>query len=229
MNFLNALIGVWLLSAALPQAPQTILAGKVVTVHSGDTFTIETPDGKAYKVRLEEVDAPEMSQTFGKQSADFLSGLILNQALRVDVTFVDKFGRRVGRAILAGGTVVNDEVIANGYAWHYRATPRPDERLTALERYAFAHSLGLWMQKNPVPPWEHRREATVPEAPRDRGEVDYDRVLHYGIVGDPKTRTYVWPACGGYLKASRIAKPVVFLYRKQAEELGYRPAGPCPS
>jgi len=219
-------MGVWLLSAAL-HSPQEILVGRAAAVHSGDTFTLET-DHKAYKVRLEEVDAPESAQTFGRPAAEFLRELILGRALRVDVAFVDKYGRRVGRVVLAGGTVVNDEVIAHGYGWHYRATPDPDERLTALEHYAFHHSLGLWMEKDPVPPWEHRREAAIPDAPETLSDVDYDRVLHYGIVGNPNTRTYLWPACRGYIKASRIAKPVVFLHRRQAERMGYHPAGRCP-
>ncbi|CAI2716877.1 Putative Nuclease (SNase domain protein) [Nitrospina watsonii] len=215
------------MSAALG-APEQTLVGKAVRVLSGDTFALEV-EGKLYKVRLEEVDAPEASQPFGKQAFDYLQELILHRALRVDVAFVDTYGRHVGRVVLAGGRVVNDEVIANGYGWHYRATPDPDKRLTELERYAFAHSLGLWMQVEPVPPWEHRREKTLPEAPRVAAEMDYDRVLHYGIVGDPQSRTYQWPACGGYTRAARIKKPVIFQTRQQAQEMGYRPAAGCPS
>ncbi|MCF8721906.1 thermonuclease family protein [Nitrospina gracilis] len=227
MHYLKLVAGVALLTAALG-SPEKVLVGHAVEILSGDTFALEA-ENKLYKVRLEEVDAPERGQPFGKQSRDYLEELILHRAIRVDVSFVDKYGQQVGRAVLAGGRVVNDEVVAQGYGWHYRATPNPDARLARLEQYAFAHSLGLWMQVEPVPPWEHRREKIIPEAPWERAEMDYDRVLHYGIVGDVKSRIYQWPACRGYTRAAGINKPVIFQTRKQAEEMGYRPAARCPS
>ncbi|MGP0566259.1 MULTISPECIES: thermonuclease family protein [unclassified Nitrospina] len=227
MHFLKLAVGVALLTAALG-SPEKILVGHAVEILSGDAFALEV-ENKRYKVRLEEVDAPEPGQPFGRQAFDYLDELIRHRAIRVDVSFVDKDGWHVGRAVLAGGRVVNDEVIAQGYGWHYRATPDPDERLTTLEHHAFAHSLGLWMQVEPVPPWEHRREKVIPAAPWSQAEMDYDRVLHYGIIGDPRSRTYQWPACRGYSRAVRIRKPVIFQTRKQAQELGYRPARHCPS
>ena len=206
--------------------PRNVLVGKAVRVHSGDTFVLLAND-ETVKVRLEEVDAPEAKQLFGPQSRRFLEKLILRRSLRVDVSFIDKYGRRVGRATLAGGRVVNDEVVGEGYAWHYRATPNPDKHLAQLERNAFSHSLGLWIQKHPVPPWEHRREQLVPPAPLKMEEVDYETVLHTGILGIPANKTFIWPACGQYL-SRKIKKPVIFLSLHQAKKGGYHKGSDCP-
>lgn len=208
------------------QTTKNILVGKAIRVHSGDTFVLSVED-KAIKIRLEEVDAPEDRQPFGPQSHRYLEKLILGRSLRVDVAFSDRFGRRVGRATLAGGRVVNDEMIGEGFAWHYRAAPKPDKHLTELERNAFAHSLGLWVQKHPVPPWEFRRERIVPPAPMKLEEVDYENVLHTGILGVPANKTYTWPACGQYL-ARKIEKPVVFLSLHQAATGGFKKGMDCP-
>jgi micrococcal nuclease len=45
------------------------LAGKVVRVHDGDTLTVLI-DHRQIRVRLVEIDAPELGQAFGRRSRD---------------------------------------------------------------------------------------------------------------------------------------------------------------
>ncbi len=215
-------------SVAVAAGPDSgnVLVGKAIRVHSGDTFVVSVED-KAVKIRLQEMDAPEEKQPFGPISRRHLEDMIIGRSLRIDVAFIDRFGRRVGRATLAGGKVVNDEMVGEGYAWHYRATPKPDKHLSELERNAFSHSLGLWIQKHPVPPWEFRRERIIPKPPAKMDDVDYENVLHTGILGDGATKTYTWPACSQYL-SRKFKKPVVFLSLHQAAISGFQKAGDCP-
>ena len=51
-------------------APPATTAGKVVSVHDGDTVTVRTDDGQTLKVRLQGIDAPELKQPFGSRSRD---------------------------------------------------------------------------------------------------------------------------------------------------------------
>ena len=46
------------------------LIGKVVKVSDGDTITILTSDKTQYKIRLNDIDAPEKKQAFGNKSKD---------------------------------------------------------------------------------------------------------------------------------------------------------------
>ncbi len=50
---------------AAPAATETRLTLKVVSVHDGDTFTGIDESNQQVKVRLDAVDAPELSQPYG--------------------------------------------------------------------------------------------------------------------------------------------------------------------
>ena len=68
---------------------------------------------------------------------------------------VDRYGRVVGR-VFVGGTDVNRELVAQGFAWVYRKYS-DDAELLELEAEAKQKGLGLWAEPNPIPPWEWRR------------------------------------------------------------------------
>ncbi len=215
-----ALMSLWLSAASPP------LIGKVVAVHDGDTFTLQS--GRTlYKIRLAEVDAPERAQVFGKQAHQFTAQMILGRTVRVDVVMVDRYDRRVGTVIVEDGRVLNEELVHAGLAWYYRVSPRKNERLQRLEHDAFAGKLGLWVEKAPLPPWEFRREAHIPAVPVTVQQVDYDRIFHYGLIGDSRTKKMRWPACKNY-KLSRPKKAMVFHSLQQARSMGFQPAADCP-
>jgi len=217
-----SLISLWL-AAASPGVP---LTGQVVAVQDGDTFTLQS-GGSLYKVRLSDVDAPELGQVFGKQARQFTERMVLGRHVWVNVSLVDKHDRRVGEVIVEDGWVLNEELVHAGWAWYYRVDPVKNERLQRLEQYAFAHKLGLWVEQEPLPPWEFRRESRIPEAPESVSQVDYDRIFHYGIVGNRRTKTVRWPACKHY-RLSRPRQALIFHSRQQARQMGFTPAKDCP-
>lgn len=214
------------LSLWLAAVPVGSLTGQVVAVHAGDTLTVQSGPS-LYKVRLSDVDAPEMGQVFGKQARQFTEEMTLGHQVRVNVSMIDMHGRRIGEVIVEDGWVLNEELVHAGFAWYYRVHPIKNERLQRLEQYAFSKKLGLWVEQEPLPPWEFRREAHIPEAPVSAGQVDYDRIFHYGIIGSRRTKTVRWPACKKY-RLSRPQQALVFHSLQQARQMGFKPAKDCP-
>lgn len=217
-------ISMWLMATPPSHPP---LVGQVVAVHQGDTLTIES-GGSLVKVRLADVDAPEMGQVFGKQARRFTEQMALGLTVRVDVVMIDRYDRRIGTVIIEDGRVLNEELVHAGLAWYYRVNPRKRHRLQTLEHDAFARKLGLWVQKQPIPPWEFRRETLIPAVPATARQVDYDRIFHYGLIGDFKAKTLRWPACKLY-RVRRPKQAMVFHSLEQARQMGFRPAKDCPN
>ncbi|TDJ52698.1 MAG: hypothetical protein E2O42_03440 [Nitrospina sp.] len=220
MNFTGALLSMWLVAAG-----QT-LTGQVVVVHDGDTLTLQS-GSSLYKIRLAEVDAPEMGQVFGQQARRFTEELALGRRVRVNISLIDKYDRRVGTVIIEDGRVLNEELVHAGLAWYYRVSPVRNPRLQRLEQGAFQNRLGLWVEKEPIPPWEFRRESTLPELPATASQVDYDRIFHYGMVGNRRTKKFRWPTCKHY-RLSRPRQALIFHSRQQARDMGFQPAKDCP-
>ncbi len=202
------------------------LQGEVRQVASGDTFTIETADGGFYKIRLRDVDAPELSQTFGKQARAFTESRVGGKTVTVHVSLVDRFQRRIGTVSLPDGTLLNEELVRLGYAWHYPALQPVSGVLSGLEREARQNRLGLWVDDAAVPPWIYRRESAYPAPPQEPKHMDYDRYFEYGLIGNPDTRIYLWPACGGY--PDHRDGWVRFGSLATAEGRGYKRAANCP-
>ena len=68
----------------------------------------------------------------------------------------DKYGRTVGH-ILIDGRDVNLEMLEAGMAWHYKHYDH-NARLARGEEEARVAKKGLWADRDPVPPWEWRKE-----------------------------------------------------------------------
>src|SRR5512137_2825926 len=73
-----------------------IIEGRVVGVHDGDTITLLMTDHQQVKVRLAQIDAPEIGQAFGQRSKQALSDLVFNKSIEVKKEAIDKYGRTVG-------------------------------------------------------------------------------------------------------------------------------------
>jgi len=209
----------------LPQAELKTINGEVISIKDGDTFTIKDQRDKLYKVRLADIDAPEIGQPFGRPAKRLLEDLALEKIVRVNYTQEDKYGRLIGEVFLPDGKMLNEEAIKAGLAWHYRVKHPHSTFLEKMEYKAWKKKMGLWVQEKPIPPWEFRRETRVPIPPSNQANMDYDLFLTYGIIGDPKTRIYQWPTCRGYPKNPK--NHITFGNLLDAETLGYRAARGC--
>ena len=94
MGLKSALLALMLF--LVPQAELKTINGKVTLLLNGDTLTLKTKSNRAYKVRLADIDAPEIGQPFGKPSRRLARDLALNKTVRVNYTFKDKYSRLIG-------------------------------------------------------------------------------------------------------------------------------------
>lgn len=131
------------------------LEGKVVGVHDGDTITVLDAQKTQHKIRLAQIDAPEISQAWGKNSKKALSDLVYGKIVYVEVESTDHYGREVG-TIFVDDIDVNKKQVATGNAWVYLRYFY-DNDLLKLERQARNNRLGLWSSGDATPPWEYRR------------------------------------------------------------------------
>ena len=140
------------------------LTGLVISVHDGDTVRIRgsgTGNGTEHSVRLDGIDAPELSQAFGAQSQAALSAQVLNQSVQVAYSKTDQYGRIVGAVFTQDCEYANLHQVQAGLAWFYRAYQC---ELASATRAAFSlaedqaqqGALGLWAQGAPVAPWVYR-------------------------------------------------------------------------
>jgi len=126
-----------------------------VSVHDGDTLTVVI-DRHQVRVRLVDIDAPELGQPFGSRSRQSLSSLCFGKVVALDVRGRDRYNRTLAR-VTCGGADANSEQVRRGYAWTFIRYVRPDSPLFAIEREARAAHRGLWQDPAPVAPWDWRR------------------------------------------------------------------------
>lgn len=144
------------------------ITGSVLDVHDGDTLTVGYA-GTRTKVRLDGIDAPELSQPFGAESRDALSRLVMNKAVTVTFAKTDFYGRIVGAVFSGDCSYVNLRQVETGLAWYYAryqcelSKPVRDQ-FQAAQDAARLKRWGLWAQSQPVAPWVHRN-GTDPQAP----------------------------------------------------------------
>jgi endonuclease YncB( thermonuclease family) len=148
----------------------------VIDVSDGDTVTVLDAEKESYRVRLAGIDAPEKRQPFGDRSKQALSALVFGKPVEVEWHKRDRYGRLVGKILVAKpeSACTDDRCpktvdaslsqIEAGLAWHYKkyAKEQANEdrmRYSQAEDTARAKRLGLWTDRDPVPPWEWRKRS----------------------------------------------------------------------
>jgi endonuclease YncB( thermonuclease family) len=152
--------------AANPSAPASptsattpidaALTGQAVNITDGDTFTLRYSSLEEERVRLHGIDAPERNQPHGPAAGAELARLIEGREVRVELVDRDNYGRLVAR-VWIGDIDINLALVEAGHAWWYEYYAQDRRDLELAEEAARRAQLGLWAQRNPVPPWEWRR------------------------------------------------------------------------
>ncbi|TPE42895.1 thermonuclease family protein [Pontibacter mangrovi] len=141
---------------AQPQKSATVPGDKVVAIKDGDTMVL-LRNGQEVTVRLYGIDTPEKNQAYGQKAKQYASDLSYGKKVRLIVHNTDRYGRTVGTIMLPDGRNLNEEMVRNGYAWHYKAYSK-DQNLANAEADARRFKRGLWQDPNPVAPWDFRKE-----------------------------------------------------------------------
>ena len=136
--------------------PAFSFTGRVVAVLDGDTIEV-LHSGKAERIRLTGIDCPEKKQAFGQRAKQATSALSFGQHVTVHSAGKDRYKRTLAMVELTDGTNLNYELVRQGWCWWYWKYA-PDEILLALlEAGAREAKKGLWVDPEPVPPWEWRK------------------------------------------------------------------------
>lgn len=126
---------------------------RVVHVFDGDTL-ITSRGGRGEIIRLFGIDCPEKQQAFGPEARSFTSGMVTGKIIRVIPVRI-KESRYELCKVYIGDKLLNEEILAAGYAWHYKEYSTNKE-WAKTEQSARSAGKGLWSEENPAPPWEFR-------------------------------------------------------------------------
>jgi endonuclease YncB( thermonuclease family) len=144
----------------------TTINGKVVSIIDGDTYDLLLESKQTIRVRMEGIDAPEKGMPYSKVSKDFLGDLCFGKQVRFTKSKEDSSGRAIGFSYLDDGRELSHEMVKAGMAWHFKRY-NSDKDLADLELLAKLSKRGLWIDDNPIPPWEvrnmHRKGKTNTE------------------------------------------------------------------
>ncbi len=160
----------WLSLSCSADSAQT-LEGRVTGIADGDTLTVLDAARNSHKIRLLGIDAPERGQAFGEKSRQSLASLTFRKQVSVDWQGRDTYGRILGRVWVAAPECrqgncpktidANLEQLRLGLAWWNRKFadgqfPGDARAYEAAERRARSARAGLWIERNPMPPWRWR-------------------------------------------------------------------------
>jgi endonuclease YncB( thermonuclease family) len=135
--------------------------GAVLRIVDGDSLIVLF-GRQQIRVRLKEIDAPELKQPFGESSRQSLTEICGKKTARVLWTQKDRNSRTLG-SVWCDGIDANAEQVRRGMAWVFDRYVK-DRSLYAVQDGARRARLGLWRDADPLPPWEWRRV---------KGEVEY--------------------------------------------------------
>jgi endonuclease YncB( thermonuclease family) len=134
------------------------ITGKVIAVKDGDTIEI-LYDGRPLTIRFAHIDCPELkkSQPFGQAAKKFTSEHCFGQNVTViSEGKYDRYKRLIGVIVNESNENINKELVKAGLAWHYKKYST-DASYDSLELVARQNKIGLWIDPDPVAPWDWRK------------------------------------------------------------------------
>jgi endonuclease YncB( thermonuclease family) len=154
------------LLAAGAACGEAAFEARVIAVKDGDSLLVRRSGASPSEdIRIFGIDAPERNQPWSRRAREALSERAFGKVVRIEPVDRDRHGRTVAR-VYADGVSVGEAQVREGHAWVYRKYD-PSKPVLALEAEARAARRGLWsLPEPPVPPWEWRRGAREPGAPR---------------------------------------------------------------
>ncbi len=155
-----------LLSPCSQARPDAETLARVIAVIDGDTLLLMPLDPantqqRFYKLRLADIDAPEMGQTFGEEAKRQMASWVLHQSIHVITVATDRYGRRIGWVRVANpsseDTDVGTALVQQGLAWVSTRYKHPASLLAAQHDAQLA-ARGLWADNQAIPPWVWRKQ-----------------------------------------------------------------------
>jgi endonuclease YncB( thermonuclease family) len=138
-----------------PDPKQVDFTAKVTRVFDGDTVVLQGANAETMKARIVGIDAPEVCQAFGRESAQALKQKILHATVSVRSFGRDTFGRELV-VLWHQDQDVGADLVAQGLAWAYVWKGKPSVYIT-LEQHARRTKRGLFQDSKPESPRAFRK------------------------------------------------------------------------
>jgi micrococcal nuclease len=250
-TFIQGLLFLLFLSLPLfSAAAAKTYQGQVVKVFDGDTFLARI-QGREEFIRLREIDAPEVAsrnqkgqEPWGRKARDFALSRLKHRKVRLETENLDErdaYGRLLAY-VFVGESLLNQEMIASGNAFFYRAPfrGRYAARLEAAENSAREKGLGVWdrtqgLKENPRDfRARHQRDKSL-LSPRkdspgsDRNSYSFQEYPVPGdkFVGNRRNMVYHLPESPWAARVSPKNR-VFFDSAEEAEKAGFRKSRSYP-
>jgi micrococcal nuclease len=144
----------------------------VLEVLHGDTRDIDIPDGKFpdTRIRLLGVDTPETRHPtvgvmyYGKEATDFTAAAVLGKQVTILLDTAsderDRYGRLLAYVQLPDGSILNEQLIRNGFGYAYLQFPHSRfDDYQRLMTQAIQSQSGLWknVTRDQLPTWLQKK------------------------------------------------------------------------
>ena len=114
----------------------------------GDTVRVRFANGAIEKVRLIGINTPETGECFAAEATEALTALIIGKefTMTTDISDRDRYDRLLRYLWLDDGTLVNESLVADGFALARDYPPDSEYvvRLAAAQQQAETTAIGLW-------------------------------------------------------------------------------------
>jgi len=140
--------------------PGQVITGKVIGVLSGDIFRMRISTNFDVKVRLAGIAAPVKHQVYSEDSKSNLFRRIIDKDVAIQRLNTSMKGVVFVVQAYSNGKWINRDIVAEGWGWYFPQTYKSDE-LAGAQQLAISKKLGIWADKNPIPPWKYRKPAQV--------------------------------------------------------------------
>ncbi|MBN3859520.1 thermonuclease [Neisseriaceae bacterium PsAf] len=133
----------------------------VVYIVDGDTLHAKDENGLKHKIRIANIDAPEMNQRDGKGSRENLLFLV-DENVEVTTLYKDRYKREVSNIYYKNQDIALQQV-RDGYAWIFPTYAKKyltEDRLKIYyqaQEEAKMKKRGLWQNYEVIPPWVFRK------------------------------------------------------------------------
>lgn len=184
---------------------------KVIGVIDGDTVVLENKT----RLRLRQVDAPELGMCGASPATDLLSSLTFNKSIRIEEQIPDQTGRAMA-LIYIDKILANEVLLASGWVRYHSDTTSQTPRLKEVSSHAKAKKKGIFS--------ELCLQTINPENPNCiiKGNLENKRTSGRKI--------YYLSDCAQYkfVQVERDLGERWFCTEKEASAAGYIKADTCP-
>lgn len=182
---------------------------KVIGVIDGDTFVLE---GKV-RLRLRQIDAPELEFCGGKEAKEKLESLVKDKKVIIKEQILDQWGRPMA-LVYTKDVFVNEEMLLSGWAKYHNDQSSQKSALKTARDLAQEKGIGIFSPKcfqkeNPENP-----KCTI------KGNIDKST----------KARTYHFPGCAQYdfVIVEKDIGEGWFCAEEEAQKAGFERSKRCP-